>query len=202
MKTLFKYIDFKKRPANLFNQDEIFQLYMDNLSYRKGLRLINKILHLDHEMIYTKAMLISLILKNNPKLHKINCRILRTAYKMQETARRKIMKVVNILNDTYFNHYDSSTFEEITQYYISVLQCRGIDIKNEGWELLVDCEEHGSKYYISIKKSYMDSFIQVGNSESPFNYISELMDYEDEPLNNILNELLGKRTSTFFEMTC
>jgi len=192
MKNLIKPKCKNMGGANSFTKEEIcFRLYMDDLSIRNGLKLLKKILMLDNDMIYTKAIMTDLILNNNPKIKSCNNTIIKEVYMMQETAKNKVITVINKFYHVDF-HKMNETFEQIMLLYVWKLQYKGIDIDEDGCLFLWSVEEQENIPVYQLKESYMDNIVQLCNSyESYEECITKVLEY-DEPLYDAIVELVGE----------
>lgn len=184
---------------SLFTREEVLSLLAMNETNSGCLNLLKKMLLLSDELIYTKAVAIEFIIKNNPALLNENCEITNEVYKMREIARDKIITVINKFYKVDFNESEDS-FEYILLLYIWAMQRRGIEINEDGCLFLWSIEEQEDSTYLMLNPSFMDEIVTLLNGNYEGNLIVSILESEDS-LYEILVELLGaKQVSKSLEM--
>ena len=183
----------KREDNNLFSAEDFVKLLTKtDMETKEAELILKKILELDDELIYTKAIMSNQILGKNPHIRKSDSSIIKDIYKMQDDVKKKVIPVINKFYKVKFELFDDS-FENIMLLYIWEMQSRGFDINEDGCMFLWDVRENGREIFFHINASYMDNIIQLCNGEISKEIIERLLEYE-EPLYKTIEDLIGSTT--------
>ena len=161
MKKIIKFKYKKRVRNNLFTKEEYLNIYKKNLAISKCKFLLNKILDLDDDMIYTKDIMTNTILYNNPEMINSKSKIIKEVYKMQAVAREKVL---NVDRKLYHSNCLNESFEYAMLLFIWSVQDKGADIKEDGCLFPFNITKYKKRYYIKFHKSYMDDFVNLCNA--------------------------------------
>lgn len=183
----------KQDKSNLLFTDDFEKIITKaDMKTKEVELLLKKILQLDDELIYTKAIMSNRILDNNPHIRKSNSSIIKDIYKMQDYVKKKVINVMNKFYKDKFELFDDS-FMNIMHLYIREMRSRGFNINVHGSIFLLDVIEIEKDIFIQFHVSYMDSIILLCNNEINKEIIERLLEYE-EPLYKTIEELIGSTT--------